>query len=509
MAAFAPNVPALYELHFAVPMAGAVLSALNFLLDDTMLAVVLRQLEPTFIFVDYQFVHVVLKALHSLTQTPNDQRRTSFKTPILVLIPECHDQKLNHDNDHEYFKHYNLPEGALKYNDLVEDHDHEDYFKIIWPSDERDPISVNYTSGSTGNPKGVVYSHRAVYLNSLAIALNTRRSATSAVFLWTVDMFRCNGWCYTWAMAALGGTNVCLRNVTLSATTILDAILLHNVTHMCGKPAILNTLASHNGDQTPTPLPSRVDIIVAGALPSHEILAKVTEMGFDVSHGYGMTEALGPAIIEPWRPDQANVWYRHGLITIDGFDVKDPNTMESVPDDGKTIGEIMFRGQTLMSGYLGNPEATEKAYKDGWYRTGDVGIRHRDGWIQMKDRAEDIVVCGGKAISTLEIEAVLLRHPCVSAAAVVGRIKQYHDHHGDGLMLGNHETLCAFVKLKEGRENGTNVTSAKQIMDFCADNLSAYMVPHAVIFGDLPVNSTGKVQKFVLRYKANATTNGS
>ncbi|EXC35263.1 putative acyl-activating enzyme 1 [Morus notabilis] len=495
-------------------MAGAVLSALNFRLDDTMLALILQQLEPKFILVDHQFVHIVLKALNTISQTvPNCK-------PTLVLIPEC-DQKTSSSLSSSSSSSSSLSSNnnILNYNDLIEARDHGDLeFEIIRPTDECDPISVNYTSGSTGNPKGVIYSHRAVYLNSLALILNMDKRRVP-VFLWTVDMFRCNGWCYPWAIAALGGTNICLRNTNLSAKIILDAISLHKVTHLCGKPIILNILAEALDGK---PLASRVDIVIAGALPSHQILTKVTEMGFNISHGYGMTEALGPQIIEPWRPELPHSHiangdnkgdddddkstkrcrgeslgrYHHNLMIMERFDVKDPSTMESIPNDGETMGEIMFRGNTLMSGYVKNSKATEEAYNGGWYRTGDVGIRHQDGSIRMKDRAEDIVICGGNVISTLEVEAVLLSHPNVLEAAVVGR----HDE-----CLG--EIPCAFVKLKKGCES--TITSSEEIIEFCGNNLPAYyMVPHAVIFGDLPVNSTGKVQKFVLRDKANAA-NGS
>ena len=485
-------------------MAGAVLSALNFSLDETMLATILHQLEAKFIFVDHQFVDVVLKALDSLSQLISTTS-TNIKRPILVLIPDHIDQESSSshssNNNHHNHDHYqNLPPGTLNYNHLLElaaENGTSSKFEIIRPNDERDPISVNYTSGSTGKPKGVVYSHRAVYLNSLANIINMDMTSTrqTTVFLWTVDMFRCNGWCYTWAIAAIGGTNVCLRNV--SADIIFDAIALHKVTHLCGKPPILNILAEA-ADNGQKPLSSRVDVVVAGSLPSVQVLRKVAQLGFNISHGYGMTEALGPAIIEPWKPDDHDIKccrLGRNLITMEGFDVKDSNTMESVANDGKTMGEIMFRGNTLMSGYLKNPKASEEAFRWGWYRTGDVGIRHPDGYIQMKDRAVDVVNCGGQAVSTLEVEAVLLSHPRVLEAAVVGRRLDDCSAHND-------QTLCAFVKLKESSISSSSTTS-QEIIEFCGENLPAYMVPKAVIFGDLPINPTGKVQKFVLRDRAN------
>ncbi|XP_059434345.1 butanoate--CoA ligase AAE1-like [Corylus avellana] len=480
--AFAPNIPAVYELHFGIPMAGAILSALNTRLDATMLALLLEQLEAKIIFVYHEFIEVVHEALNIVSQ----RSRTSYyvsKPPQLVVIAEF-DQTLK-----------NTPAGSLDYNGLIAMGKAD--FEPIRPHNECDPISVNYTSGSTGIPKGAIYSHRAAYLNSLATIFHCDMRQMP-VFLWTVDMFRCNGWCFAWAVAALGGTNIFL-GTDLSAKLIFNAILTHKVTHLCGAPAILKIIAD-----APTsdwwPIPSTVDIIVAGTLPAAQVLKKVTELGFNVSHGYGMTEALGPAIVEPLQysstiDEQTKTIKRregiHNLI-MDGVDVKDPNTMKSIACDGKTVGEVMFKGNTMMLGYLKNTKATQEAFKGGWYRTGDLAIRHVDGCIQMKDRAKDIInSSGGEVISTLEVEAVLLSHPKVMEAAVVGRVGD--DNVG--------ETPCAFVKLKE---EGCSACMAKEIIEFCGDRLPNYMVPHSVVFGDLPINSTGKIQKFVLREKINA-----
>ncbi|KAA8532052.1 hypothetical protein F0562_006806 [Nyssa sinensis] len=468
IAALAPNIPALYELHFGIPMAGAVLSALNTRLDSAMLAFLLQQLKPKLFFVDYQFVEAALEAFDILSLT----------NCKLVVVPECDQATSPIMKD--------LPPGSLDYNELLE-MGYAD-FKIMRPEDERDPISVNYTSGSTGKPKGVVYSHRAAYLNSLAAIFRTEMRLMP-VFLWTVDMFRCNGWGFTWVMAALGGTNICLRNV--SAKAIFDAISLHKVTHLCGAPAILNQLADAPASSGQRPLTSRVDLTIAGALPPPQVLNKIDGMGFNITHAYGMTEALGPVTSKLYKTDEiATMKCREGIhnLMMEGVDVKDPVTMASVPADGKTIGEVMFRGNTIMSGYLKNLQATQEAFRGGWYRTGDLGVIHPDGYIQMKDRAVDMVISGGETISTLEVEAVLVSHPMVLEAAVVGRPDD-----------GFGETLCAFVKLKEGCD-----VSAEEIIKFCRDQLACYMASWTVIFGDLPVNSTGKIQKFVLREKAKA-----
>ncbi|KAF8029142.1 hypothetical protein BT93_E1731 [Corymbia citriodora subsp. variegata] len=468
------------------------------------LTIILLRLRPKIIFVDSEFTHLVSKVIDYENNTHLQENHHGHK----LLLVAIHEVSLDHRTQCDL----EVPD----YEQTLATGESD--FQAMRPADECDPISVNFTSGSTGMPKAVAYSHRAAYLNSLGLILRYDMGK-SPVFLWTVDMFRCNGWCFTWAMAALGGINVCIRNV--SAKIIFDSIQLHKVTHLCGngKPTILNLIAeSPTVDQKP--LPSVVDVIIAGAFPMTPILKRVQELGFNIVHGYGMTEALGPALIRPWRSwqhhhhdddeDHLGVGFliysfllqvgvafknwrilKEGLhnITLEAADVKDPTTMQSVPSDGKTLGEVMLRGNTLMAGYYGNPGATREAFSGGWYRTGDVGVRHKDGCIKMKDRVRDAIVLGKEVISTLDIEAVLLTHPKVAEAAVVAR---------DDIIAG--QVPCAFVKFKEGR-----CSDAEEIVEFCAERLQkAAMVPKMVRFGDLPMNSTGKVQKSVLRERANA-----
>ena len=477
----APNIPAMYELHFGVPMAGAVLCSLNIRHDSAMVSTLLKHSEAKMIFVDYQLLETARGALEILSKT-----RTML--PRLVIIPEC--KKL-----HPAISSTDLPAaGDLTYETLIAMGKTD--FDIRWPNDEWDPISLNYTSGTTSRPKGVIYSHRGAYLNSMAAVLLNEMSSMP-VYLWTVPMFHCNGWCLTWGVAAQGGTNVCLRQV--SAKGIFDAIAQHKVSHMGGAPTVLNMIINAPvTDQRQ--LPGKVVAMTGGAPPPPQVLFKMKELGFIVTHSYGLTETYGPGTVCAWKPEwdllppekQAQIKSRQGLhhIGMEEVDIKDPVTMKSIPPDAKTIGEAMFRGNTVMNGYLKDMKATEEAFRGGWFRSGDLGVKHPDGYIELKDRSKDIIISGGENISTIEVEAVLFSHPGVLDAAVVGRPDNFWG-----------ETPCAFVKLKEGCNH-----TGDEIIGFCRSKLPHYMAPKTVVFvsDDLPKTSTGKTQKYILKEKAKA-----
>ncbi|CAM8936654.1 unnamed protein product [Rhodiola kirilowii] len=481
VAALAPNVPAMYELHFGVPMAGAVLCALNIRQDSSMISVLLSHSEAKVIFVDYQFLGIAQGAFEILSAK-------GLKVPSLVLIAENDPQQqqplttttLN-----------SCTKGNLEYESFLYMGGKLD-FEVVRPKDECDPIALNYTSGTTSSPKGVVYSHRGAYLNALSTLL-INEMGLMPVYLWTVPMFHCNGWCSTWGVAAQGGTNICIRVVTAKA--VFENIAKHRVTHMGGAPTVLNTLVNALTDEQ-KPLPGKVVVTTGGAPPPPHVLFKMEELGFIVSHSYGLTETYGPGTVCTWKPEwnslpgveKAKIKSRQGLhhVCMEEVDIKDPVTMKSVPPDAKTIGEVMFRGNTVMSGYLKNPKATREAFKDGWFRTGDLGVKHADNYIELKDRSKDIIISGGENISSIEVESVLFSHPAILEAAVVGRPDE---HWG--------ETPCAFVKLKDGCDG-----SAEEIIKFCRDRLPRYMCPKTIVFEDLPKTSTGKTQKFILKEKA-------
>ncbi|GLJ39454.1 hypothetical protein SUGI_0805990 [Cryptomeria japonica] len=461
----APNVPALYEMHFAVPMAGAVLNTINTRLDPRNVALILSHSQAKLLFVDYQFLPLAEQALSMLN------RETK---PELVLI---HDDPSHTSGD------------MMTYDDLVRRGDPQ--FEGLGPLDEWDSIALNYTSGTTSAPKGVVYSHRGAYLSSLAILL-LWEMRTEPVYLWTLPMFHCNGWTFTWALAARGGTSVCIRNTT--ATEIFSAIADHRVTHLCCAPIVFNIILNSEPQvkaRMGVPLAHPVDILTGGAPPAPAVVTKMEAMGFKVTHAYGLTEATGPALACEWKSEwdglpeshRGNLKGRQGVgaLSLDSVDVKDPDTMMSVPRDGKSVGEIMLRGSGLMKGYLRDSSTTEKAFSGGWFHTGDVGVIHPDGYVEIKDRSKDVIISGGENISSVEVECVLYTHPSVTEAAVVA---MPHPYWG--------ETPCAFLNTKEK-------VKEEEIISFCRDKLPHYMVPKAVKFMELPKTSTGKIQKFLLR----------
>ncbi|TVU33641.1 hypothetical protein EJB05_25471, partial [Eragrostis curvula] len=487
VAVFAPNIPAMYELHFGIPMAGAVICALNSRLDSAMASVLLQHSEAKVVFVDCALLDIIQQALRLMSQA-------GARLPAVVLIKELLLEEepspdvvpAASDRWYEYEAFLSSSGG-----------DSSPDFAVRWPADENEPIALNYTSGTTSRPKGVVYSHRGAFLNSLAAVLLNDMTARP-VYLWTVPMFHCNGWCLTWGVAAQGGTNVCLRKVTGAA--VFDSVARHGVTHMGGAPTVLGMIANATAEERrPLPGGRRVTVMTGGAPPPPQVLFRMEELGFVVIHSYGLTETYGPSTVCVWKPEwdalppeeRAVLNSRQGLhhLGMEEVDVKDPKTMRSVPADGRTMGEVMFRGNTVMSGYYKDAAATAEAMAGGWLRSGDLAVRHADGYVKLRDRSKDIIISGGENISTIEVEAALFAHPAVADAAVVGRPDEYWG-----------ETPCAFVTLKEGSSAG-----AEEVIAFCRSRLPHYMAPRSVVFvSELPKTATGKVQKFALREKAKA-----
>ena len=468
VAIMAPNIPAMLEAHFAVPLAGAVLNPLNYRLDPTTIAFILDHADAKVLLTDREFAPTVDQAL-----------RLAKTKPFVIDI-----------DDPEY-DGPGARLGSVEYEDFLKQGEPD--YAGRWPEDEWQAICLLYTSGTTGNPKGVVYHHRGAYLNALgnALAFGLR---PESVYLWTLPMFHCSGWSYTWAATALGATHVCLRRV--DPALIFPAIVAEKVTHMCGAPIVLNLLA-HAPADVKRKLPYRVEVATGGAAPPSAIIAAMEELGFRVTHLYGLTESYGPATICEWQADweglpleaRAKLVSRQGVryITADDMSVRDAASGLEVPSDGVSLGEICLRGNTIMKGYLKNPKATRKAFKGGWFWTGDLAVRHPDGYVEVKDRSKDIIISGGENISSLEVEEALYKHPAVMEAAVVAK---------PDAKWG--ETPCAFVTVKPGASQ----PSGKEIADWLRGRIAGYKVPRYVVFGPLPKTSTGKIQKFVLRERA-------
>jgi len=460
-------VPALLEAHYGVAMMGGVLNAINVRLDAPTIAFILEHGEAKLLITDREFSGVIAEAL-KLIETP---------PPVIDIDdPLYQGGELLGEKDYEAL----LAEGAPD-------------FAWSGPDDEWRAISLNYTSGTTGNPKGVVYHHRGAYLNALGNVLAWTMPA-HPVYLWTLPMFHCNGWCFPWTVAAMAGTHVCLRRV--EAKAIFGAIADHKVSHLCGAPVVLNMLLNAPNAERAA-FDHQVSIMTAAAPPPASVIAGMESMGFKITHVYGLTETYGPAVVCAWHDEwdalsiaeQAAIKSRQGVrySVLEGLAVMEPKTMEPVPGDGATMGEVMLRGNVVMKGYLKNDEATRESFADGWFHSGDLGVMHPDGYLELKDRAKDIIISGGENISTIEVENAIYRHPEVLEAAVVARPDE---HWG--------ETPCAFVTLKP--EAGA--VSEADIIAFCRDNMAHYKAPKSVVFGPLPKTSTGKVQKYLLRERA-------
>jgi fatty-acyl-CoA synthase len=466
VAVMAPNVPPLLEAHFGVPLCGAVLNAINIRLDASAIAFILDHGDAKVLITDREFSPVIGAVLEKLENRPlvvdiDDPLATSGE----IL-------------------------GDLTYEQLLSEGDPEYPWRL--PDDEWEAISLNYTSGTTGDPKGVVCHHRGAYLNTVGNVL-AWAMPHQPVYLWTLPMFHCNGWCFPWSVTAMAGTHVCLRRV--EPELVFDAIQDHGVTHLCGAPIVMNMLLNSPRADTAS-FPRRIQMMTAASAPPAAILEGMDKLGFDITHAYGLTEVYGPATLCDWQPqwnerpvaERAALKARQGVKyqVQEDFFVGDPETLEPVPADGETIGELLYRGNVVMKGYLKNPEATQAAFEGGYFHTGDLGVAHPDGYIEIRDRSKDIIISGGENISSIEVESVLYKHPAVLEAAVVAKPDEKWG-----------ETPCAFVTIKPG-----TTTSEAELLEFCRDNMAHFKCPKTMVFSDLPKTSTGKIQKFLLREKA-------
>ncbi len=468
VAAFLPNTPPMWEAHHAVPVTGAILNALNVRLDAAAIAFILDHGEAKILITDKEFSNTIREVLEKLGR------------PIQLIEvddPMGQGGELLGGQDYEEF----LAGGDENYD-----------WKL--PDDEWQAITLSYTSGTTGDPKGVVYHHRGAYMNALGNVL-AWSMGQHPIYLWTLPMFHCNGWCFPWTITALGGTHVCLRRA--GAATIYDAIADHGVTHLCGAPIVMQMILEA-AEAKLRSFEQQVEFMTAAAPPPAAILEAMAKAGFKVTHVYGLTEVYCPAVVcspqSGWEDlpieEQARLHARQGVTypVLEGLMVADPETLEPVAKDGEQMGEVFLRGNIVMRGYLKAPEATENAFKGGWFHTGDLGVWHRDGYIELKDRSKDIIISGGENISSIEVEQVLYRHPAVATAAVVAKSDEKWG-----------ETPCAFIELKPGM-----TVEGDEIIAFCRENLAHFKTPRHVIFGPIPKTSTGKIQKYRLRELAES-----